>query len=73
MLPIGAYRTKAGSTMTVSGAHGGISTVNFDWLEESNACVDCAPEAYDDDGYLVWHCDVCGGGSAELVATDAPT
>jgi len=65
MLPFGKYKTIAGSTMEISGKHGGISTVCFDWVEE-NACCDCQAEAYDDDGYLVWHCDVCGGGTAKL-------
>ncbi len=66
MLPIGKYRTKAGSTMTISGKHGGISDVSFDWVEEDNACVDCQPDPYDEDGYLTWNCDHCDGGSAKL-------
>lgn len=65
MLPIGEYRTIHGSAMTISGPHGGESRVEFDWLEET-ACCDCRPEPYDDEGYLVWHCDVCGGGKAKL-------
>lgn len=51
--------------MTIGGPHGGISEVEFDWLEEGG-CIDCVPHAYDDDGYLVWDCDQCGGGSTEL-------
>lgn len=65
MLPQGKYRTERGSKLTISGEHGGISEVDFDWLEEG-ACLDCEPEPYDDDGYLVWHCDVCDGGKAKL-------
>ena len=61
----GQYKTAAGSTMTISGKHGGISTVDFDWLEEE-ACIECQPEPYDADGYLVWQCDYCGGGKAKL-------
>lgn len=49
-------RTKAGST--VDG-----NQITFDWLEEGG-CIDCEPEVID--GMLVWHCEHCGGGSAEL-------
>jgi len=52
--------------MVISGKHGGISTVEFDWVEE-DACVECQVESYDIDGYLVWHCDYCGGGKAKLM------
>lgn len=62
----GFYITKAGSTLKLS-ANGGRSEVSFDWLEELTACCDCVPNAYpDSDGYLVWHCEVCGGGKAKL-------
>jgi len=61
----GTYRTAAGSEMRVSGLRSGVSAVNFDWVEEG-ACVDCQPNVYDDDGYLVWDCDDCGGGKAKL-------
>ena len=64
-LPIGDYRTENGSTMKVHGKTGGKSSVEFDWIEEG-ACCDCQPEAYDTDGYLVWHCIYCGGGRAKL-------
>jgi len=63
--PNGIYRTKNGSMMEISGKHSGISKVDFDWLEEG-ACCDCAPDVYEQHGQLVWHCDECGGGSAEL-------
>lgn len=67
-LPVGKYRTRSGSEMTVSGEHGGISRVEFDWMEE-RACPDCTPEPYaDDDGFLVWRCDECGGGCAAFTA-----
>lgn len=65
ILPIGKYKTENGSTMVVSGKYGGISEVDFDWLEEK-ACIDCQPEPYDDDGYLIWKCNICGGGKAKL-------
>lgn len=68
-LPRGHYRTAAGSEMWVSGKHGGISKVEFDWLEEGG-CIDCEPNAYDDEGILIWTCDECGGGSAELFPAD---
>ena len=67
MLPNGKYKTANGSTMTIHGVHAGKSAVSFDWLEE-DACPDCIPEAYDDDGYMVWRCEVCGGGKAKLLA-----
>lgn len=66
-LPVGKYRTRAGSEMIVSGAHAGISRVEFDWVEEQ-ACPDCTPEPYDDEGFLIWHCEGCGGGRAALAA-----
>ena len=65
-LPPGKYRTSAGSTMTISGKHGGISAVDFDWLEEDGACLDCRPNAYDDEGYLTWTCDYHEAGRAKL-------
>lgn len=65
-LPDGEYRTKAGSEMTIE-KNGGRSRVAFDWFEEENACCDCQPSAYEEDGRLVWSCDECGGGSAELI------
>lgn len=68
MLPSGKYKTNAGSVMIISGKYGGISEVEFDWLEEEDACIECQPDAYDDDGYLTWYCDYCGGGKAVLHA-----
>ncbi|HHT9145676.1 MAG TPA: hypothetical protein ACFYD4_08375 [Candidatus Wunengus sp. YC61] len=66
LLPNGHYKTAAGSEMRISGAHGGgISEVDFDWLEEGGCC-DCTPEPYEQDGRIVWHCKACGGGSARL-------
>jgi len=56
--------------MSISGKHGGISEVEFGWFEE-DACCDCVVDAYDDDGFLVWHCDYCGGGSAKLYPSNA--
>lgn len=34
MLPNGHYKTEHGSEMWISGKHGGISRVEFDWLDE---------------------------------------
>lgn len=70
-LPNGKYRTKAGSTVEISGAHSGISHVLFDWLEEQDSCYDCDPDPYPQDWgdgthHLVWCCEKCGGGSAAL-------
>ncbi len=72
-LPNGHYRTKAGSTLEVYGAHSGCVRVEFDWLGEDHACFDCTVEPYPEDWgdgtyHLTWHCDYCGGGSAELEA-----
>lgn len=60
----GLYCTARGSTVMVSGAHGGIYEIEFDWLEEEHACSECRPSVYDGD--LVWGCEYCGGGRAEL-------
>jgi len=65
-LPNGHYKTAAGSEMRISGTHGGRSVVDFDWLEEG-ACCDCRVSAYEHDGDLLWECDYCGGGRAQLV------
>ena len=65
MLPVGDYVTASGSEMRVKGKHGGVSIVAFDWLEEGG-CVECEPQAYDQDGDLVWDCNYCGGGRAKL-------
>ena len=63
MLKNGQYRTRAGSTVRISGEHSGIYEIEFDWVEE-NACVDCVPAV--NDGYLSWHCERWGGDSARL-------
>lgn len=65
-LPAGIYRTVAGSEMRISGKYAGISEVLFNWCDEPNACPDCVVSAYDEDGFLVWHCSECGGGQATL-------
>lgn len=61
------YKTERGSEMW---ANGGRSRVSFDWFEEADACCDCKAEPYAEDGYLVWHCDECGGGRATLHEVD---
>jgi hypothetical protein len=40
--------------------------IAFDWLEEG-ACCECKVEV--EDGCLVWTCDDCPGGRAELRTT----
>jgi hypothetical protein len=60
-LPNGTYRTKRGSSVTVSGQHGGVSRIDFEWIEEDNSCIECEPAIAD--GYLVWHCDEHDGGA----------
>jgi hypothetical protein len=70
-LPNGTYRTKAGSTVELTGMSGGISRVSFDWLEEPNACIEChvdvTPQDWGDGTHhLVWWCEHCSGGSAVL-------
>ena len=65
-LPNGKYRTKAGSTVEVSGAHSGRFNIEFDWFEEPGACIDCRPSV--EEGRLVWNCEEHESGSAELVA-----
>lgn len=52
----GIYKTKAGSIVKVSGKHGGVVEIDFDWFEE-NACCDSHP--WIDDGFLCWACDCC--------------
>jgi hypothetical protein len=71
-LPNGSYRTKAGSTLQVSGKHGGIFTASFDWIEGDNACCDChvdpVPAEWGNNEWrLTWDCEVCSGGSARLI------
>lgn len=72
----GTYKTKAGSTVEISGTHGGMSNVSFDWVEEPSVCMDCRVDPYphhwgkDEDGTdewrLYWECECCNGGSARL-------
>ena len=68
-LPNCTYRTRAGSIVRISGKHGGIAEVEFDWLEEGG-CFDCKVNPYPaDDGYdwyMTWDCEYCGGGKAIL-------
>jgi len=62
----GHYKTSNGSEMWISGNSAGISSVAFDWVEEGG-CPECRAQAYEDDGHMVWDCNYCNGGSAELV------
>lgn len=66
-LPNGAYVTEHGSEVRISGEHSGKVVCWFDWVEEPNACIECRVDPYpDDEGFLTWECDHCGGGRAEL-------
>ena len=65
LLQCGRYKTANGSTMEITGKYCGISTVSFDWSAE-DACIDCKVQVYAEDGFLIWDCDYCGGGRAEL-------
>ena len=60
----GKYRTKAGSTVVVSGKYSGTFDIDFDWLEELWSCSDCHP--YIAEGRLLWDCKHHAGRSAEL-------
>ena len=59
----GEYETKCGSRVTMGG-NGQCSNIVFEWFDEERACFDCNP--YVEDDMLIWDCDYCGGGSAEL-------
>ena len=62
------FRTAAGSTVEISGRHGGISEIAFDWFEEG-ACIEAHPvcETTDpQDAWLYWHCECCGDGQTKL-------
>jgi len=65
----GTYKTKGGSIVEVSGKHSGIFNIDWDWVEE-DACDSCEPDVDHLNERLVWYCDYCGGGSAELKAVD---
>ena len=70
----GKYQTASGSTVEISGKHSGISRVSFDWVEE-NACFDCEVHSYPEEietgvFALIWTCEICGGGYAELSKTN---
>jgi hypothetical protein len=70
-LPNGFYKTKAGSQLEISGSHGGIVRLSFDWCEEPDACCECRPDPYpqkfdENDFRITWNCTRCDGGSAQL-------
>lgn len=70
-LPNGHYHTAKGSTLEISGEHGGRFSVDWDWCEEG-ACCDCSvnphPVEWDEGEWrLTWDCDHCHGGSAVLI------
>ncbi len=68
--PNGSYRTDNGSTLEVSGRHGGRVLASFDWFEEGACCdAECNPypvEWDDDEWHLTWRCDCHGEGHARL-------
>lgn len=73
-LEIGHYMTAAGSHVHVKTRNAGSWTADFDRLEEPHACFDC--HSIDVDSHeraLVWCCDVCGGGMAELKSVTLTT
>ncbi len=57
----GHYITKNGSTVEIRGNH---TIMNLDWFEE-DSCENCEPDRVEE-GCLIWYCDECDGGSAEL-------
>ena len=64
------WRTKAGSTVTVSGEHNGVYSFVFDWFEEG-ACLNAifgldADIADENDAWLRWDCECCEPGQARL-------
>jgi hypothetical protein len=63
------FKTEHGSELHVNDRITVVS-LDFDWFEEPNACIECSPEPYPDkdDGeyWLTWHCEDCGGGRAKL-------
>lgn len=63
----GEYRTKAGSFVSIKD---GRATIDFDWLEEPLACIECTVDPYpewDVCRYIIqWSCTECDGGLAEL-------
>jgi len=61
----GIYRTAAGSTIRVSGKHGGEISIDFEWLDEGG-CIECAPYFEPSELLFVWSCEWCGGGSADV-------
>lgn len=67
---IGKYNTLAGSFVYISGKLAEIETVDFDWFEEPEACVDCR-DPHVVDKMLSWFCDECGGGCASLYPTSS--
>ena len=52
------YKTKAGSTVEISGKYNGIITIDWDWFEE-NACIESHPTWEEDTESIVAHCECC--------------
>jgi hypothetical protein len=67
-------RTPNGSTVTISGKHMGIYSIDFDWFEE-DACCDCEPDIDSSRATnwttLIWGCCECSGGQAPLLPVEA--
>lgn len=58
----GKYITKHGSIIHINGKSW---KAEFDWCDEEDACCDCQVEG-SEDGLLIWSCEYCDGGNAEL-------
>jgi hypothetical protein len=73
----GIYYTRAGSRLEVSGKHGGRFSLEFDWMEEPGACIDCVPdpepeEFGPEDFRIVWRCALHSSGNAQLLPRGMP-
>lgn len=71
------FRTRDGSTVTVTGAHRGTVEIVFDWFEEG-ACQEAQGSVTADvqdtnDAWLHWRCDCCGERQARLFLCVEPT
>jgi hypothetical protein len=66
----GTYKTEAGAVLTVSGKHGGVFSLDWDWIDEETACDNCEPEPipeWDGENWFInWYCEACDGGCAVL-------
>ena len=66
----GFYKTESGSEVKISGRHSGICRIYFNWFKE-DTCEYCHVNTYPEEietgvFALIWTCENCGGGHAEL-------